>query len=352
MKITASVRLPADLDDENISSHEILQRQMDESEPRPPTKMSYILLKFKLYLLASDVCRFARERGDLNALNELDRRISKEEREHEMRFTDQQLPVYHLAHQYILNNYTHYLRLILHRNYLQPHEASQDAGMQLQDQILRSRAYCRTSAITLLSNYDTLCCSERFKPYRWFAYGLGSFQAFLAASTMVVLLDIDQDLAAPYRQEFLQALHKCQGLFEQMAARSDVSSKAALILGRLLRPPVRRGDVEQTTLYHQSSGTNAAESVMYDRRATVNHVTAMSGVSHPVMGYEGETKQMDATPFISCPPQMYDLMGLPPEQWLGGASALAWDWNGSWLEVTDAQIHGPNSFLGGPGVMM
>ncbi|ETI28339.1 hypothetical protein G647_00788 [Cladophialophora carrionii CBS 160.54] len=346
---SASVRLPADIDDEDISLGGILQRYAEGTDTRPPTKMSYILLKFKLYSLASDICQFARDGRDISSLHELERRITAEENLHEARFADgQQLPIYHIAHQYILNNYIHYLRLILHRPYLHAFGSVPGRGVtQPPEQVLQSRAHCTTAAMVLLSHHEDLCCDVRFKPYRWFVYSLGSFQAFLAASTLRVLLASDDSLTDAHRAQFLGAIQKCQLRFEDMAGRSDVCLKAARILRRLLqhlptRPP---------PLIHQTSSASDESEMcsIKDGYTSINHPTPMTGFPQPGLPYDGPAVKADSS-WFNCPPQMYELMSLPAEQWLGGASALAWDWSG-WVEV-DPYMNVPETLGVGPGVMM
>ena len=357
MRIPNNVRLPADLDDDEITSNGTPQYQQDDYGQKPPSKMSYILFKFKLYDLASEICQFARDTGQVNGLREFDHRISKEEHEQEARFADgQQLPVYHLAHQYILNNYTHYLRLILHRPYLRPQRSGPDGAMgRVRDQVIESRAYCTTSAMAILNNHENLFCLDEFRPYRWFIYGLGSLQAFLAASTLIVLLASEDDLRSSHRPEFFHVLRKCHSRFEQMAARSDVCSKAATILRRLLHSAPRGTEtLEPPPLLHHSSG-NSDESEMCsisDGHSTYGHNVPVPGFMQQTLPYDGEATKMD-TSFFNCPPQMYDLMALPPEQWLGGASGLAWDWTG-WVDVASEPLTtGPESFVAGPnGLMM
>jgi len=207
--------------------------------------------------------------------------------------------------------------------------------------------------MAILANHEDLCCNVAFRPYRWFVYSLGSLQAFLAASTLVVLLASEDDVTASHRPQFFHALQKCQTHFEGMAARSDVCSKAAPILRKLLRgPQTNHRNLEPPPLMHQTSSMSDESEMcsVHDGHSSGNHATPMVHFAQPGLGYDGDAAKMD-TSWFNCPPQMYDLMGLPPEQWFGGASALAWDWN-SWLEVADPQGNGPEPLVGGPGVMM
>ena len=351
IKLTAAatVRLPADLDDEDICVHGTPRRHAEVAEHRPPTKMSYILLKFKLYELASDVCQFARGRGDWNGLLELEHRLSEEEQEHESRFSKgQQLPNYHLAHQYILNNYIHYLRITLHRPFLQKRDSAPSLRSHCsRDQVPQSRAHCRNSAMALLKNHEDLYYDHRYKPYRWFVYSLGSFQAFLAASILIVLLDLED--ADTNQVEVHRTLQRCLTRFELMAGRSDMCSKAAAILRKLMPGP--RNQLfnlgPPALLHHTSSISDESEMCsIHDRHPSMSHTTPMGHFTQPSLG---EGTKMDTSWY--CPPQMYELMRLPPEQWLGGASAMAWDWNG-WLEVADPQMTGTEPLVGDPSLMM
>ena len=339
----ATVRLPSELDDEDISPHGPLCRPSDAAGHLAPTKISYILFKFKLYIVASDVCQFARGRKDWSTLLELEHRISAEEHEHETRFSDvQQLPTYHLAHQYILNSYIHHLRLTLYRPYVLGHGTGQNRGAAYtREQVQQSRAHCLNSAMSLLGNHEDLFHDPRFKPYRWFVYSLGSFQSFLAASTLIVLLDSEEDVTVPHRAHFRQALEKCLGRFESMAVRSDVCFKSAAILRRMLcSPQIRHRGLEPPGLLYQASSTSdeSEKCSIQNGRTASGHPTPMIHPTQPGLGFETEPNKMD-TSWYSCPPQIYDLLDLPPEQWLGGAGALSWDWTG-WLDPTDPRMDG------------
>ncbi|EXJ70226.1 uncharacterized protein A1O5_06294 [Cladophialophora psammophila CBS 110553] len=375
MKVTAIVRLPADVDDEQISMYDSPQSHTDESQPRPLSKMSYILFKFKLYQLASDITHFARGNGDLNGLIDLDRRISREEHEHDARFTDvRQLPIYHLAHLYIIKNYTNHLRLILHRPYLPPHSSATDNALfEFPEQVLQSRQYCKMSAMKILNNHEDLCCDDRLRPYRWFVYGLGGYQTFLAASTLAVLLGSEDDSVASDRADVIYTLRRCQARFEQLALRSDISAKAARILRRTLGSPTNGSGggsgppQDLPGLHHQSSNLSDESKTRSMSHRLQTPATTTNGGNHghghapSTMGpSSGYAAGLFATPlarpssspsFFPCPQPIYELMSLPPEQWLAGPSALAWDWS-SWVDAAEPTMAPQNMFADASGVMM
>ena len=328
MKLTANVCFPADLDDEKISLRNKAQHPVEGSEQKPPSIMSYNLFNFKLFSLASDVHQFARYGGDSNALRELERKISEKGRELESRFEDeQQLRIYHLVHRHILNIYMHSLRLVLYRTYVQPHGSLPDGVMlQPQNHVFQSREHCRMSAMTILRDHETLCCIDDFKPYRWFVYSLGSFQAFVAATILVVLLASEDDVTAPHRIQISEALQSCQARFEQMAARSDLCSKAAAILRRLLpaRPATNR-DPEPPGLHHHSSGTGAECKMCRSGNGQFanRHVAPTTWIAQPGFEYDGEVANMDPPSVFNFPEPVPNFMGQFPEQWFVGPE-LEW----------------------------
>lgn len=355
MDITATVRPPADVNDEDIALGVSAQYYAGDSEPRPPTKMSYVLFKFKLYQLAADICQFARSNTNLNRMLELDRWISREEEEHNSRFNStQSLPVYHLANQGILKNYTNHLRLILHRPYLQAHPTR----LELKEQVLKSRKKCKDAAMTILANHEYLYEVGHFKPYRWFVYGIGSFHAFLAASTLIVLLGSQSADEASDNAHVADVLRRCQSRLEQMAARSDVCSKGAHILGRLLYAPLGGNSMKISPASRQGTSLHGSEFVSDSRDAAQYSGAngADSEFTQPGFPCESEPTQLHAptSSFFFCPPQLHDLVQLPPEQWLGGPSGLAWKWS-AWADPASSpemSFSGSEAFLSNTNTMI
>jgi hypothetical protein len=333
-KFTDTVQLPADLDDDDVYTADSSAKAADANQ-RPPTKMSYILFKFKLYNLAADLTQWASEFGDLQGMWSLNERIADEERAQHKRFELHALPTYHIAHKYILSNYTHFLRLLLHRQYIRPCRPGAEASVEkLQEQVQTSRAVCRESAMTILQNHHDMFWYDEFTYYRWFVYGLGSFQAFLAASTLVILLANEDERMSTQRQELFEALNRCRHRFEDMSPRSDVCAKGAPILRRLLNfaPNHIQQNVHQQQeppgLHHHASSAGTSErseATMHDSYNMVGPPMQISGWQQNVPVFDAMTSERMDQMLFSCPPQMYDLIGLPPEQWLGGASALKWD---------------------------
>jgi Fungal specific transcription factor domain len=325
-KFLAQVNLPADLDDEDIIDQANRQTNNEFENLKPPTKMSYILYKFRLYQIAAQICESTQGgEPDFNNVFSLESRISSEEEEHSARFSNNQnLPVYHLAHHLILKNYTNHLRLILHRPYLHLGFESSDGSVTPSDVVLQSWRRCKRSAITVLENHEQLYHVDAFRPYRWYIYGLGSFHAFLAASTLITLLSTDcADTTYSKQSSTLSLLHKCHRRFQEMAPRSEICAKAAASLARLLQSSSApdRGGAE---LYQ---GRQVAADG--DTPSVANLVPSVNEQST----YASSSSSSDAMlvsqyHFNSCLPQLQNLVQLPAAQWLGAPSAFTWsDWN-------------------------
>ncbi|KAI9039877.1 Zn(II)2Cys6 transcription factor [Aspergillus affinis] len=224
-----NVQLPADIEDTDImpeSLHEIMYRTEPLSRRSRPTKMSYILFKFRLYSLASSICILSSEEYApcWRKIQALDYQIQTELQAQSKRFTAQvDLPLYHQAHSFILNNYTNHLILMLHRICLmKPHEFEHAS-------LKTSYEKCEEAALAMLSNHERLSLRYEFQPYSWYIHGLGSFHAFLAISTLLVLLRKEVDLSTP-RHLILQAMQSCARRFHEYAPQSEICKRAASIL--------------------------------------------------------------------------------------------------------------------------
>lgn len=245
--VAANVDLPADKDDDKINAGTPTDYEPTDIS-RGPSKMSYILYKFRLYSIAAEICRYALDQqlSDPQILYALDQKLANEETEHSSRFSDQHLPLYHIAHHYILQSYTHHLHLILHRASLNAHSATDASTLQSQQR-------CKTSAITILEVHARLYEQAEFRPYRWYVYGLGSFQAFLAIAVLIILSASPALLSEEDRVHTQTIVEQSVQRFESMAGRSDVCARAAVILHRVLQSNAQSPAVE----YHRDTGGTA-----------------------------------------------------------------------------------------------
>ncbi|KAJ5108244.1 hypothetical protein N7456_004919 [Penicillium angulare] len=227
--IENNIQLPADIEDNKIvpgSFHEGIHNTEQPLAPKGPTKISYILFKFRLYSLASDICTIST--ASLGKIKALDDRIETEVQAQAERFSEQRdLPTYHQAHSFILNNYTNHLILLLHRICLLKPEGLEDGSLT------PSYGKCEQAALAILSNYEILNSRHDFKPYSWYTYGLGAFHAFLAISTLLVLLGKPRAPQTP-RRLILHAVQSCFQRFHDSLSCSEICNRAFSILDPLV----------------------------------------------------------------------------------------------------------------------
>lgn len=218
-RIDSRVDLPADIDDEDLS----LDQCPNDDPSAFPTKMTYLLYKFRLYNLAFDICQLSSP-AEHAKVSALDTRIVNEQQSHFVRFAARpitDLEPYHQAHYYILANYTNHLTLLLHRPYISTTDYSTPLAQSLER--------CEHAAMTILSNFERLASDPLFQSYRWYVDGLGSFYAFFSITTLLILHGNGQ-LNIQSGSLTLNLLRRCVAILMHKAPRSAVCSKAAAIL--------------------------------------------------------------------------------------------------------------------------
>ncbi|KAL4739216.1 hypothetical protein BDV11DRAFT_215352 [Aspergillus similis] len=223
-RINFQVDLPADIDDEDLA----LDQGPNDDLLASPTKMTYLLYKFRLYNLAFDICQLSSP-ADHAKMSALDTRIANEQQSHYVRFAARpitDLEPYHQAHYYILATYTNHLTLLLHRPYIST-ASSSTAPTQ-------SPERCEHAATTILSNFERLASHPLFQSYRWYVDGLGSFYAFFSITTLLILHGNGQ-LNAQSSSLTLNLVRRCVDILMYKAPRSAVCSKAAAILEPIVR---------------------------------------------------------------------------------------------------------------------
>ncbi|KPI42473.1 uncharacterized protein AB675_9489 [Cyphellophora attinorum] len=197
--VTASVQLPADIEDEDLVTLALHSPPNEAQTPRP-SKMAYILHKFKLYQLAAEICQLPPPSAGASAASSLDAihfRIASQQSEQRAHFANvHSLPVYHQAHHRILRIYTNHLFILLHRPYLHSaavrttesasYPSATSPQPPLTAQTSRSLHQILESAMIILRNYLVLAAGPDFAPYRWYVHGVGAFHALLAAAALIV----------------------------------------------------------------------------------------------------------------------------------------------------------------------
>ncbi|KAL2865975.1 Zn(II)2Cys6 transcription factor [Aspergillus lucknowensis] len=298
-RIDANVDLPADVEDDDILR---VDREPTDASARdtPPTKMTYILYKVRLYNLAFDVCQLTSH--DRSKTEALDARVACEEQRLIHRFSTplEELPSYHQAHYYIISSYTNHLALLLHRPWLSttgpPTHPHQD----------QSALRCEQCATTNLTNFSKICTDPLFRSYRWYVNGLGSFLAFFSITTLLILHGNGQ-LNATTKLETTELILRCAELLSINAARSPVAAKATRILDRII-PHVH---VNPSPLPPPPPPTMPSQQ---------HHEAAPAPAAAPAMLPIGEGGDFIFDSFPELENMYYDL---PSEQWLS-PSGFPW----------------------------
>jgi hypothetical protein len=225
--IPNDVKLPANVNDSDL---------MDGGRAptiESPTQMSYLLFKFRLYKLSSQISQeiFAPRPPSYQSIMALDQEISHEQEAWAESYASHSvggpLPVHHVVQLHILYGYSHQLRLLLHRPLFNRALTSANS-----EEVALSRNRCIESAQGMLGIHKLLFESSEFRPFRWYNQGLGSFHAFHAAIVLFVVLVTADNVAESY--DMKQALESSLAIFTAMSERSNICKKAAPILQFLL----------------------------------------------------------------------------------------------------------------------
>lgn len=243
-QIQANVALPANVDD-----HDLIDATRDSirSSTQRLTQMSYLLCKFQLYNLGFQICRISSSNilPSRDLVVKLDEQLGTELKRHMSLFENVvDMPFYHVAHFYIVSNYTHHLILLLHRPYLGAIDGVQ-LGEPLGAHVRESCRRCNDSAMKILSNFESFHHNPQLKPYRWYINGFGSFQTFMAITTLLVIMT-KTEISPTLNLAITTAIRTCMDIFRDMAGKSELCAKALAVL----EPSVRNQmpDIQQAPL--------------------------------------------------------------------------------------------------------
>jgi hypothetical protein len=147
----------------------------------------YMLYKFRLYQLSSEVCKhvIGPAVSEAEDVLSIDQRIRFEELKWDERYRldtrSKTLQLRDQAHWNILHCYANQLRLLLYRPLLHVARRSPTFNCETVEK-------CASSSMAILGSYRMFCESPLFRRYSWFANGLCSFFALHAASTLAACL--------------------------------------------------------------------------------------------------------------------------------------------------------------------
>lgn len=230
VQFPSNCRPPADADDDCLLSGVMEDAVETPSISLRPTEMTYLLLKFRLYDICSDICEsvLSKRYVDVDNIRRLDAVLQNEQQSWDSRFfsgeQSEEWPTPpQLAHINVLRSYAHHLTLLLHQQILLRISATDH------DSTLRwSRLRCLDSAKSVLDIHAYVHDAPKLAPFRWFNRGVGSFHAFHAAVVLVMLRQ--KGMEEDCRESIEPALQDCFMRFMSMSELSPFCVKAAPLL--------------------------------------------------------------------------------------------------------------------------
>jgi hypothetical protein len=175
------VSLPADVNDSDIHPDRL------DAPTSHPTEMTYMLFKFRMYKLSSNISRkiSATETLSPDVVAGLDQEIRAEEANWDCQYLLDGGPnlfnYRDQAHWNILHSYANQLYLLIHRPFVHA-----DPGIS--SQYPNARPRCIAAGLAILNVHKEFCNFPGFQQYRWFTSGLCSFFALHGAVTLAVLV--------------------------------------------------------------------------------------------------------------------------------------------------------------------
>ncbi|GIZ38716.1 hypothetical protein CKM354_000212200 [Cercospora kikuchii] len=231
----SNCRAPADIDDDTLHPDMSDDALGSLASTGGPTQMTYLLKKFRLYDLCTDICEhvLCKSCGHLAQIRRLDGAIQREQRSWDTQFfaiarTEQQLAPHHRAHVNILRSYAHHLTLLLHQQViLRTSDAAND-----EDVLRWSSVRCLDAAMSILHVHAYVQNDPELQTYQWYNRGLGSFHAFHA--TVVLVMMCQRGLHQNRKHVIGPALRDCHARFAGMGDLSPFCAKAAPLLQMLV----------------------------------------------------------------------------------------------------------------------
>jgi hypothetical protein len=246
--LPSNVKMPLDVDDDEIGhvAGDLATNRGWGSASRP-SQMSYLLYKFRLYKVSSQICgcvssASSKSLPEYDEIQNLDGEISQQHDIWNCRYiTDSSLidlPHYQTVQINILFIYSHHLILLLHRPVIMQ-EIIRSANRQNRhytiSQSLDSRRRCIESACVVLEGFERLHMKNEFRPYRWYTNGLGSFYAFHAALFLSFVSTAPYNALAAQLPRIQNLLQGTLRIFEEIADRgmSRICPRAVPVLRRV-----------------------------------------------------------------------------------------------------------------------
>lgn len=195
------------------------------------TQMTYMNCKYRFYSLTSTLLPRLLDVDNVVywEVRELDSKLVEQRRQWDKIYlapkNKQDAPYYHFVQYDILYIYLNQVYLLLHR----PHYYSEPF----------SRQRCVNSSMDIIGRFQNFCKDEYYKPFKWYARGLGGFYCFHAAIVLSVIMIEDHkndSASSPLVKEegsLFEQFELALNLLLSLSPQSEIVKKATHALLQL-----------------------------------------------------------------------------------------------------------------------
>ncbi|KAL4945601.1 hypothetical protein BDV06DRAFT_22109 [Aspergillus oleicola] len=189
--------------------------------------VSYLVRKSRLFRISSKICNptLVPRSDDTTALRRLDAAIRTELDPLEQSYASVPGVNTSVVHTNLLLSFAHHLVLLLHSSIL-------DGAPLCLPQHTWSKQCCLKSAQRVLELHADFHRLPQFKPFYWYIRGRGAFHAFHAAFVLLMIFSMEPREPCPL--DIVQLLHDCHARLEASKTQSQLCTRTATILGRML----------------------------------------------------------------------------------------------------------------------
>lgn len=220
---SSRVQHPAGMHDDDITR----DRQLPIAESAEMTPVSYLVWKFRLFRISSEICDplLLTQPDDLSIRQRLDAVIRAELDPLEKKYAAMVGTDPSIVHVNLLLSLAHHLVLLLHSGIL--NEAVSDLS-----HYEWSKKCCTQSAQRVLELHADFSELPQFVPFHWYIRGRGAFYAFHAAFILFLIISLDPEKNCPLK--ILRLLHECHARLEASRMQSQLCARTATTLRHML----------------------------------------------------------------------------------------------------------------------
>lgn len=232
-----NTQLPRNMDEEELAEHDHNSSKIysptssNAVQPRL-TQVTYLNFKVRFYELTNALFSNMLDARTVTyqQVRDMDSKIVEHRKMWDRVYLNSskfEIPVYHFVQYDILYIYLNHSYLLLHR----PHYYNEPFSQQR----------CVNASFEVISRIQNFCYDERYKPFKFYARGLGAFHCFHATTVLAVIVIENQkkltttttpsdDLTNQQQQEAFSKFENALNLLMSLAPRSFIAKKSVEVL--------------------------------------------------------------------------------------------------------------------------